>query len=461
MADKVEDKLQWRRWAAGLLAAGALLRGLLIYFPRSGDDDTEVYAELGRNLLHHGTYGMMADGEISPSLFRLPGYPLFLGLLGGKMWLVLIVQSAIDLLGCYLLALFVRRSVSQRAGLWTLALSATCWFTAEYAASALTESLSVFAVCWAIYAFGEFLASPTPFGFGTARRLLPLAGAAAMAMLLRPDGALLTFAVGFALLWHGVRAAGAVRALKTAVLFGLMAAAPLAPWTIRNAVTFHVFQPLAPRHVNDPGERVNLGFYRWMRTWSTDLQSTGDVFWKVGTEPIDFSDLPKRACDSAAECEATARLLDEYNTTKQVDQALDDKFAALAETRIRAHPLRYYVAIPLLRVGDMWLRPRTDAMQIDAAWWRWDEHPKESAIAIALGLLNLVYVAAGCVGLVRCRLPLLPLMASYFAMRCLLLATIENSEPRYTLEAYPIVLVCAAVALSGERLRHRAVPPIA
>ena len=444
--------MRWRRWATGLLAVGALLRALLLYFPRSGDDDTDVYAELGRNLLHHGTYGMFADGVLSPSLFRLPGYPLFFALLGGKVWLVLLVQCAVDLLGCLLLALFVRRYVSSRAGLWTLGLSATCWFTAEYAASALTEGLSVFAVCWAIYALGEFLVRQQAFHSSmalTARRLLPLAGAAATAMLLRPDGALLTCSVIFALLWYGVRAAGLVPALKTAALFGVLSALPLVPWTIRNTVTFHVFQPLAPRHVNDPGERVNLGFYQWMRTWSTDLESTGDVFWKVGTERIEKSDLPGRACDSTSQCDVTARLLDEYNLTRQVDQPLDDKFAALAATRIHVHPFQYYVWIPLLRVGDMWLRPRTDAMQIEAAWWRWNEHPRESAIAIALGLLNLGYVSAACVGLVRYRLPLLPLMACYFIMRCLLLATIENSEPRYTLEAYPIVLVCAAVAFSG------------
>lgn len=465
MAERAGDRLQWRRWAAAWLAAGALLRGLLIYFPRSGDDDTEVYAELGRNLLHHGTYGMFADGELSPSLFRLPGYPLFLALLGGKMWLVLLVQSAIDLLGCLLLALFVRRYVSQRAGLWTLALSATCWFTAEYAASALTESLSVFAVCWAMYGFGEFLAWHGAFDaplsstavWMTARRLMPLAAASAMAMLLRPDGALLALSAGFALLWYGVQEAGWARALKTAALFGLIAAVPLVPWTVRNALTFYVFQPLAPRHVNDPGERVNLGFYRWMRTWSVDLQSTGDVFWNVGTDRIEFGDLPQRACDSAAECAATARLLDAYNLTKQIDQALDDQFAALAESRIRANPLRYYVWIPVLRVADMWLRPRTDAMQIDADWWRWKRHPEESAIAIGLGLLNLAYVAAACAGLARCRLPLLPMMGCYLVMRCLLLATIENSEPRYTLEAYPIVLVCAAIALSGECLRRTGV----
>ena len=437
----------------GLLAVGALLRSLLIYFPRSGDDDTGVYAELGRNLLHYGTYGMMKSGELSPSLFRLPGYPLFLGFLGGKIWLVVLVQSVIDLLACLLLALFVRRYVSYPAGLWTLGLSATCWFTAEYAASALTEGLSIFAVCWTIYALGEFLVQQA-FALGIAAkawRLLPLAGAAAMAMLLRPDGALLTFSVVFALLWYGLRSAGFVRALETAILFALLAAVPLVPWTIRNALAFHVFEPLAPRHVNDPGERVNLGFYRWMRTWSIDIQSTIDVFWNVGTETINFSDLPKRACDSTGECKATATLLEEYNLTKQVDPPLDDRFAALAETRVRAHPLRYYIAIPLLRVGDMWLRPRTDTTQVDAAWWRWKKHPKESLIAVALGVLNISYVLAACAGLIRCRLPLLPLMVSYFVMRCLLLATMENSEPRYTLEAYPIVLICAAVALSGHR----------
>jgi len=31
-------------------------------------------------------------------------------------------------------------------------------------------------------------------------------------------------------------------------------------------------------------------------------------------------------------------------------------------------------------------------------------------------------------------------------LRCALLSTMENSEPRYTLEAFPMVLACAACA---------------
>jgi hypothetical protein len=37
-------------------------------------------------------------------------------------------------------------------------------------------------------------------------------------------------------------------------------------WTLRNWIQFRVFQPLAPRYLNDPGERYNAGFYRWLRT---------------------------------------------------------------------------------------------------------------------------------------------------------------------------------------------------
>jgi hypothetical protein len=67
-----------------MLIAGALLRALLIVFPRSLDDDADVYRELGMNLFQHGIYGIAYDSVISPGLFRLPGYPIFLALHGGQ-----------------------------------------------------------------------------------------------------------------------------------------------------------------------------------------------------------------------------------------------------------------------------------------------------------------------------------------------------------------------------------------
>jgi hypothetical protein len=458
----------WRRWAILWIAAGALLRALLIVFPRDRDDDTDAYLELGRNLLHHGTYGFMDDGVVSPALFRLPGYPIFLALLGGNMTLIFIVQSLIELAGCYLLALFLRRYCSERAGLTVLALSATCLFTATYAATALTESLSIFAVAAAIYCLGEFLATEQPPGAppsavsllragSNISKLVALAACAGLAMMLRPDGAILTISVAIALFVYGFRRAAPVAAMRIAVVFVLLACIPLVPWTIRNAVTFHVFQPLAPRHVNDPGERVNYGFYRWLRTWSVDFETTSDVFWKIGTETIDTRNLPPRAFDSEAQRAQTAALFAAYNRAKDIDQPLDDRFAALAETRVRSHPLRYFFWIPALRVADMWLRPRTEGVPINTHWLRWREHPKQSAAALALVLLNLCYVAGAIAGAFR-KPPLAVLLATYFGLRCLLLATMENSEPRYTLEAFPIVFVLAAVFLAARTDSKTSVP---
>src|SRR5580692_3541325 len=66
-------------WIA--LAAGLLLRLWFLRHPMPSDDDTDVYAELAKNLFHHGIYGLQVGGVIVPKLIRLPGYPLFLGLI--------------------------------------------------------------------------------------------------------------------------------------------------------------------------------------------------------------------------------------------------------------------------------------------------------------------------------------------------------------------------------------------
>jgi hypothetical protein len=236
--------------------------------------------------------------------------------------------------------------------------------------------------------------------------------------------------------------------VASAELFCLVAIAPLVPWTWRNWTDFHLFQPLAPRHVNDPGERVNLGFYRWMRTWSVDFVSTGDVFWNVGSANIDIDDVPERAFDSSQQREQTRLLLNEYNRWNGISPELDDQFAALAAERIQSNPPRYYLTLPFLRVADMLLRPRTEAFSLDNYWWRWSDHPGQTAIAVLLGLVNLGYVSLAAWGFLRRSVPWSWMLGGYVLLRFLLLATMENSEPRYTLECFPILIVAAAAAIA-------------
>jgi hypothetical protein len=438
-----------------LLAMGLLLRLWFQQHQMIPDDDTDVYAELAGNLFHHGTYGFLTDGVIDPTLIRLPGYPLFLALVfrlfgWGNFNAVLLVQIGFDLLSCWLIGSFVRENVSRRAGTIALGISALCPFTAAYSAMALTECLSVFAVSLALWASGRLLRAQAA-GVADRGAVLWVSLAMAVAMLLRPDGVLLTIAVLAAIVWYARRHCRLAVGIKTAMLCGVLAVLPLVPWAVRNWRTFHVVQPLAPRRVNDPGEYVTYGFYRWMNTWSVDIVSTGAVYWNVGSDTIDINALPSRAFASPAQRARTAELLAEYNVKKTVTPELDAKFAELARGRVQEHPLLCLLWVPSLRVADMFLRPRTETLDLNPDWWRFQSSPSELAEMAALGLLNVGLVVLAMVGMVRRRVPWLALMLIYLVLRCALLSTMENSEPRYTLEAMPILIVCSACALNSRR----------
>ena len=454
-----------RRWPLWI-ALGFILRLYFIWSPRTIDDDTWDYLELGRNLLHHGVYGLGSGDDLAPSLFRLPGYPIFLAVCnqlfghlpnGGWLVAVYLLQSVVDIGGCLLLAAFAYRCISPRAGEIALALAVLCPFTAAEAGTAMTECFSIFAVSLGIYAAGRILPAEAA-GHHDTRAVILAGCVSALAMLLRPDGALLFVALAAGLFYYifrgraGQGVGPALRRSFTVVsIYCLVALAPIAVWTLRNWVTFQVFQPLAPRYLGDPGDRPNVGIYRWMRTWAVEYVSTSDVFWQVGVGPIDPDDLPARAFDSPAQREQTLALLDEYNHTISVSADLDRRFGALAAQRIRAHPLRYYVMLPLARMTDMMLRPRTEEFEIEVFWWSWSDHPAQTVAAVLLGLFNLFYVAAAVWAFLRRRVPWPWMLGGYIILRCLLLGTMENSEPRYSLECFPIFIVASAAALAHTR----------
>ena len=72
--------------------------------------------------------------------------------------------------------------------------------------------------------------------------------------------------------------------------------------------------------------------------------------------------------------------------------SIDEEFGRLAEERVKADPLRYYVELPVGRMADMWLRPRVENLDIDLDWWRWSAHRAQTAFAAAYGALNLAYL---------------------------------------------------------------------
>jgi len=114
------------------------------------------------------------------------------------------------------------------------------------------------------------------------------------------------------------------------------------------------------------------------------------------------------------------------------------------------------VWLPALRITSMWLRPRTELLPCNSRWWEFDDYRKWLLLTVGLGVLNLLYVGAACLGLVRGRFtPYLGLLVTFALFRTAFLGTLENPEPRYTLECYPVVIVLASALFRvRERLRN-------
>lgn len=430
------------------LAAGLLLRLWFIHYYPVVDGDSLVYGEIARNWFWHGTYGFTKAFGIRPTLIRLPGYPLFLGicffLFGiGHYSIVLLLQTVLDLTSCLLVAGFAARTVSLRAGVATLYLAALCPFTANYVASPLTETPTIFCIALGLYALVRYVEHP-----GVTRWFWVLACCISYAALLRPDGALLGVVLLPAMFWYSRRSLSPRRSLMLAALCAVITLIPFVPWTLRNEHTMHVFQPLAPRYANDPQERVPRGWIRWVETWSADYASTAEIYWSVNGSPVDFHLLPARAYDSQAEKEQTLKLVAAYNATEVMSPTLDQRYVELAQQRVDRHPVRFYVILPVARLSDMWLRPRTELLWIELRWWQYQHHPAETIFSWGYAALNLAYLVLALWGLRR-RVPFTTVMVAYAVLRCLLLLTIEAPEPRYTLECFPMIFILAGAALAG------------
>jgi hypothetical protein len=73
-----------------------------------------------------------------------------------------------------------------------------------------------------------------------------------------------------------------------------------------------------------------------------------------------------------------------------------------------------------------------------------------------MGALNVFYLGMACIGVWMWRRRggvVVWSMVAFVALRCALLLTIDNSEPRYTMECYPVVIALAGIAAAWVRAR--------
>ncbi|MGI4756461.1 MAG: glycosyltransferase family 39 protein [Janthinobacterium lividum] len=467
LPDVREHRLRLKLLTAALLFAGLLLR---VFFVRRHGflaADSLLYQDIAQSWLHAHIYGLSNGPVPRPTLIRLPGYPAILAAMSwafdrflnadtgtlASFLPVLWLQVFADLATCWLAARITRALYSQRAATAALAIGCLCPFTANYTAVPLTESFTIFFLALAFWLLLRWLQQPSYV------RLTAVALAISCGVLLRPDQGVLALAILPVLFFARPARTQFRQRLVPVVVCVVIAAAPFVPWTLRNMRTFHVFQPLAPKLANDPGEVPPVGFQRWYRTWAVDFNSTQDAYWKYPEEAIQVADLPGRAFDSPQEKAYVTSLLQQDRWTQRQDPNIEARFADLGRARARRHPLRTFLVLPVARVLNMLLHPRTEMLPVAELWWQYWLHPAQTLFAWWYAALNLAYFAAAAVGAARfirktqandAGRAVAWSMLGYVALRCAVLLTIDNPEQRYTLEFFPILFVFAG-ALWTER----------
>jgi hypothetical protein len=467
------------------LLAGACLRLLFVLKFPGGSGDTIVYEQLATNWLKHGRFAMDIAGQPVPVDLRMPGYPAFLAMayaLTGRTGeaariFVMLAHVLVDLATCLVIgglaALLVTlcdaRANTKRVFLAALWLAALCPFTANYVAVPLTE---VWAMFFSALAF-VILVLVATLGRDEGREVFQSAGSAGkgfwalvalvglvvgVGTLFRPEAPLLLVSTVALLGYWMLRRGEWKRWLLTCTLMACTCALPLAPWTIRNAIAFHEFQPLAPKDATLPGEVDPKGFMAWERTWLYRVRDCYLVSWKLNEEPINLDDIPAAAFDTSEERERVAAVLEQYNDELTWTVEEDAVFAQLARERTARHPLRTHLWIPLRRAARIWFTPRIELLPVAGHVFplaqMQEDDPVDQEVTIFYFFLNVAYLVLALAGIWKLwKWPgaraAVALLLFYIVVRTAFLTTLETPEPRYVLVCFPALLAFAAQVFAG------------
>jgi len=463
-----------RKHLAFALLVGLALRLFFVFYLPTLDIDTELYKELGQNLLVHHAYAYENDAgtALVPSDIRVPGYPVFLGVLyiffGDSQRAVLIAQAFVDLGTCVLIALLAASLAPERsrqrvliAALW---LGATCPFVANYAAVELTEVLATFVTAAAllvlVWAYRRELEPALAVRKPSAGTLWFLGGVAVgLGSLVRPETPVTLAAPAVVLAAQWYKPSDWTRLLRAGVLLAAGLLVALAPWAARNWITLHKVQFLTARYVQMPGAYIPAGFYAWTRTWLVTYKDDDAVLNRLEVEPLQIEYFPPSAFDSSEERARVAALLeDQHNESFTFSPAADAQFAELARERTARHPLRTYLIVPFRRALTLWFTPRTELLPYEGQWWplirQWSDYDTDFAVGALYVALNLIYAGLALAGAYSMRKQRgVALLAVFVIIRTVVLAYEHFTvEPRFVLPCIPAVLALAALVwASGPR----------
>ncbi|MGA2706442.1 MAG: glycosyltransferase family 39 protein [Isosphaeraceae bacterium] len=211
----------------------AVATALIVWNHPWSTGDTGRYLALADSLANGHGYGLGNGPAFVPEGWRLPGYPLFISLIGSALRSgvagVVAAQGLLYLASVWLAWRFTEDVFGRRVGSVFLALSAVYVFVPYYCGLASAEILSLFLVNLAFYC----LTRATPLRYVLVGLVIGLSG------YVRPNLLPISVVVALAVALVGRDR----RALGQATTVVFVAGLVILPWAVRNHIAFGVFTP--------------------------------------------------------------------------------------------------------------------------------------------------------------------------------------------------------------------------
>jgi hypothetical protein len=400
-------------------------------------NDSPTYLELARQL-DAASYGTGSDDGFRPEATRPPGYPIFLWLflhgLGLPWASVIIAQYGLYLLAVYLAQRLLTKHAFSPLPLLLLVLAYP--FPATYSARVMPEGLTLFLVTLLAY----LLARP---GELTASTALWAGAVSGVAILVRPNLALLPAGLALFFFWASYRGGAAFVALKRATLMLLVTALVLSPYAIRNYAVFGMPTPLPPAGP--------LGHSLYLATWEGELTNADQQAFIMGqvTEAArnsGFASEVARLNKSMGAPPMTAPYSPDYYESSYHKLAGERVFRRAALDRIAAAPGAYLRLV----VKKWWRLWNTAEYPAAVPLWAQVFLKVVSAVICLLGFGGAAYALFGQRDYT---LKVPSMIVLYFP----LVHAWLHTEARYTAPARLLLLFNAAVLLLviGTKLAHR------
>jgi len=207
----------------------------------------------------------------------------------------------------------------------------------------LSECLTIAGTLWV---FAEIIRSLQ----SKSLRILPIAFAFVFTTFMRLDAILILFPIIMtAFFIHRP-----IDAIKKIIYVGLIFTIPWSGWLTRNYIVGldNLFQPKLEELINE-----TPGVFKWTKTWSTHQYSSISVFFPIYAYAYDEIVIDGEAYSSNSEKNTVQMLLDDLQNhiNKPFPDHIDEGFSQLAQKRIEADPLGYYLILPLKRTFKFWV----------------------------------------------------------------------------------------------------------